>query len=238
MTQQVQPAFIMALQQSQDDWIMAQQEASPLVQVTQTPLASISHLHMAIVMLQQQAIIPFIMQQQEHIPPAIMVQRFWIMVADTASSLVQVIFIPPVHFSILIVHRGTIIMFGPAGMVEGDPITPVPAVPMLMPIMLARSIIIAVLIFGSPAVVGRSIPLAIRGSATQSRFSQSPGQLQELSSKICNLLHDFVDHHANQTKDSKECNRLVGFGGVSWSLLSGVGSCREKNPIAQPPVSR
>jgi hypothetical protein len=31
---------------------------------------------MAMVMLQQQAIIPFIMQQQEHIPPAIMVQRF------------------------------------------------------------------------------------------------------------------------------------------------------------------
>jgi hypothetical protein len=76
MTQQVQPAFIMAVQQSQQDWIMAQQALSPLVQVMQTPLAVISHWHMAIVMLQQQAIIPFIMQQQEHIPPAIMVQRF------------------------------------------------------------------------------------------------------------------------------------------------------------------
>jgi len=145
----------MEQQQSQHDWIMAQQEASPLVQVMQTPLSSISHLHRAIVMLQQQTIIPFIMQQQEHIPPAIMVQRFWIMVADTASSLVQVIFIPPVHFSILIVQRGTIIMFGP---VEGVPIAPVPAVPRLIPIMLARSIIMAVLIVGSPVEMGRSIP--------------------------------------------------------------------------------
>ena len=138
--QQVQPAFIMAVQQSQQDWIMAQQAASPLVQVMQTPLSTISHLHMAMVMLQQQAIIPFIMQQQEHIPPAIMVQRFWIMVADTASSLVQVIFMPPVHFSILMVQRGTIIMFGPLGMVEGEPMVPAPVEP--MPIMLVRSIII------------------------------------------------------------------------------------------------
>jgi hypothetical protein len=43
ITQQVQPAFIMAMQQSQHDWIMAQQAASPLVQVMQTPLSVISH---------------------------------------------------------------------------------------------------------------------------------------------------------------------------------------------------
>ena len=150
MTQQVQPAFIMALQQSQHAWIMAEQEGSPLVQVMQTPLSSISDLLMAIVMLQQQAIIPFIMQQQEHIPPAIMVQRFWIMVDDTASSLTQVIFIPPGHFSIFIEQRGTIIMFDPVGMVEGEPIAPVPAEPMLIPIMFERSIIMAVLIVSSP----------------------------------------------------------------------------------------
>jgi hypothetical protein len=149
MTQQVQPAFIMALQQSQQDWIMAQQEASPLVQVMQTPLSSISHLHMAIIMLQQQAIIPFIMQQQEHIPPAIMVQRFWIIVAVTASSVEQVIFIPPVHFSIVTVQRGTIIMFEPVGIADGVVIAPVPAA-IPMPIMLARSIIIVVLIESSP----------------------------------------------------------------------------------------
>jgi hypothetical protein len=104
---------------------------------------------MAIVMLQQQAIIPFIMQQQEHIPPAIMVQRFWIIVEATASSVEQVIFIPPGHFSMTRVQRGTIIMFDPVGIVEGDAIEPVPAA-IPMPIMFARSIIIAVLIVSSP----------------------------------------------------------------------------------------
>jgi hypothetical protein len=144
MMQQVHPAFIMALQQSQQAWIMAQHSASPLVQVMQTPLSVISHLHMAIVMLQQQAIIPFIMQQQEHIPPAIMVQRFWIMAAEAASSQTQDVFMPPLHFSILMVQRGTIIMFDPAGMVEGVPIDA--ALVPLMPIMVARSIIIALAI--------------------------------------------------------------------------------------------
>jgi hypothetical protein len=154
MMQQVHPDFIMALQQSQQAWIMSQQALSPLVQVMQTPLSVISHLHIAIVRLQQQAIIPFIMQQQEHIPPAIMVQRFWIMVADIASSLAQVIFMPPVHFSILMVQRGTIIMFDPVGMVEGEPMAPVPVAPMLMPIRFARSIIMAVVIVIAPDCEG------------------------------------------------------------------------------------
>ena len=55
---------------------MASQTLSPLVQVRQTPLSVISHWHMAIVMLQQQTIIPFIMQQHEQSPPAIIVHRF------------------------------------------------------------------------------------------------------------------------------------------------------------------
>ena len=41
-------------------------------------------------------------------PPASMVQRFCIMLQAIASSQVQVIFMPPVHFSILMVQRGTI----------------------------------------------------------------------------------------------------------------------------------
>lgn len=36
-TQQVQPDFIMAAMDSQQDWIMAQQAGSPLVHVMQTP---------------------------------------------------------------------------------------------------------------------------------------------------------------------------------------------------------
>jgi hypothetical protein len=83
MRQQVQPEAIMPAMQSQQDWIMAQQALSPLVQVMRTPSAVGSHLHMPMVMLQQQTIMPFIIAQQEHMPPAIMAQRFCSMPAET-----------------------------------------------------------------------------------------------------------------------------------------------------------
>jgi hypothetical protein len=76
MTQQVQPAFIMDDMHSQQDWIIAQQALSPLVQVMHTPLSVISHLHMPIMRLQQQTIMPFIITQQLHMPPASIVHRF------------------------------------------------------------------------------------------------------------------------------------------------------------------
>jgi hypothetical protein len=146
--QQVQPAFIMAEQHSQHAWIMAAHALSPLVQVTVHPSAVVSHLHMPITRLQQQAIIPFIIMQHEHIPPAIMVQRFCIMVRDTSSSHLQVIFMPPGHFSIVMVHRGTIIMFAPAGIIDGPPAMPAPVpMPGMPDIPIAeRSIIIMVVI--------------------------------------------------------------------------------------------
>jgi hypothetical protein len=124
---------------------MAQHSLSPLVQVIVTPSSVIVHLHMAMTMLQQQAIIPFIIIPQLSIPPAIIVQRFCIMPAAILSSLVQVIFIPPAHFSSFMVHRGTIIMFTPAGIADGPPIMPVPiaAPPIASP---GRSIIIALVI--------------------------------------------------------------------------------------------
>jgi len=155
MTQQVHPAFIMDVMQSQHAWIMAQQFASPLVQVIVTPSSVISHLHMPIIRLQQQTIIPFIIMQQLHMPPASIVQRFCIIPADILSSLVQVIFMPPGHFSIFIVHRGTIIMLGPVGIAEGIPIEPMPWVPIpAMPIpampIPVRSIIIALAIVVHP----------------------------------------------------------------------------------------
>jgi hypothetical protein len=99
---------------------------SPLVQVMHTPFSIISHLHIPIIMLQQQTIMPFIIMQQPHMPPASIVHRLCIMPTDILSSLVQVIFMPPVHFSTVIVHRGTIIMFMPVGIVPGDPIVPEP----------------------------------------------------------------------------------------------------------------
>jgi hypothetical protein len=74
-TQQQQPAFIMAVMQSQQAWIMSQQGLSPLVQVILTPFSVISHLQCAINMLQQQAIMPFIVMQQQQALPASIVQR-------------------------------------------------------------------------------------------------------------------------------------------------------------------
>jgi hypothetical protein len=108
-TQQTQPALDMPVMQSQHAWIMAQQEGSPLVQVMQTPSLVASHLHMPIARLQQHIIMPFMIMQQLHMPPAIIEHKFCSIVADMASSHLQVIFMPPVHFSIVILQRGTII---------------------------------------------------------------------------------------------------------------------------------
>ena len=49
MMQQVHPAFIIVFMQSQQAWIISQHLLSPEVQVTQTPLSVISHLHMPMV---------------------------------------------------------------------------------------------------------------------------------------------------------------------------------------------
>jgi hypothetical protein len=122
--QQVHPDFIIAFMQAQQASIIAQQVGSPLVQVMQTPSAVASNLHIPIVRLQQQTSIPFIMQQQLHKPPAIMVQRFWSMPAETLSSQAHTIFIPPGHLETVIVQRGTIIMFAPVGAGAELPIIP------------------------------------------------------------------------------------------------------------------
>jgi hypothetical protein len=156
LTQQTQPALVMAVIQSQLAWIIAQQAGSPLVQVMQTPSFVASHLHMPIAMLQQHIIIPFIIAQQLHMPPAIIEQRFCSIVADIASSQVHVIFIPPVHFSILILHRGTIIHCGADGMPPVAPIGPVAAWPIPGIPMPARSITIALVILLSSKVLDDS----------------------------------------------------------------------------------
>ena len=142
-TQQVQPDAIMAFMQSQQAWIILQHSASPLVQVMQTPSAVISHLHMAMAMLQQHIIMPFIIMQQLHRPPAIMLQRFCIMLAAILSSALQVIFIPPSHFSIVIVQRGTMAHWAAGGVIGAAMPWPIP-IPMFMPIAIPlRSIIVA-----------------------------------------------------------------------------------------------
>jgi hypothetical protein len=146
ITQQVQPACIMAVMQSQQAWIISQHLGSPLVQVMTQPSLVISHLHMPMVMLQQQTIMPFIIMQQLHMPPASIVHRFCIMPHATLSVQEQVIFIPPWHFSNLRVSQRGTIMY-PAGVVAGVPTgeVPIPGMPMPCIPIAVRSIIIVVM---------------------------------------------------------------------------------------------
>jgi hypothetical protein len=108
MTQQVHPALVMTLRQSQQAWIISPHLASPLVQMIETPLSVISQRHMPMVMLQLQTVMPFIIMQQLTMPPCSMVHRFCIMLQAIGSSHEQWIFIPPWHFSNFSVQRGTI----------------------------------------------------------------------------------------------------------------------------------
>jgi hypothetical protein len=112
------------------------------MQVIVQPSLVMSHLHMPIVRLQQQTIMPFIMQQQLTMPPPSMVQRFCIMEQATGSSHEQVIFIPPAIFSIFMVHLGTIMKLGVAGVAVGAPMGVAPGIGMVL-----RSII-TVLVMG------------------------------------------------------------------------------------------
>ena len=108
-----------------------------------TPSLVMSHLHMPIVRLQQQTIMPFIITQQLHMPPASILHRFCTMPQAILSSQEQVIFIPPVHFSILRVQRGTMSQFMAPGMaVTGLAIgAPIPGILMPCIAIPARSII-------------------------------------------------------------------------------------------------
>lgn len=124
---------------------MLQQSLSPLMQVMQTPLAVISHLQVPIVKQQQQTIMPFIMQQQLHMVPAMVLHRFCSMLTAILSSQVHMIFMPPVHFSILIVQRGTMVMFMPDCGID------IPMLGMFMPgIVLPLEVIIGLIMDPSP----------------------------------------------------------------------------------------
>jgi hypothetical protein len=96
----MQPAFMQAIMHSQ-------QASSPLVQVMQTLILVSVHSHLHIVIQHWQTIMPFIMQQQLHMVPAIILHMFCSVSAAISSSHVQVIFMPPLHFSMFIVQRGT-----------------------------------------------------------------------------------------------------------------------------------
>ena len=123
--QQVQPAFIMAVMQSQQAWIISQHR-SPLVQVMQTPSLVISHLHMPMVRLQQQTIMPFIIMQQTAHAAGHHGAEVLHHAAGHRVVAEQVIFMPPVHFSIFMVQRGTIIMFMDGVMPPGIAVAGIP----------------------------------------------------------------------------------------------------------------
>jgi hypothetical protein len=177
--QQVQPAAIIVDMQSQQAWIILQHCSSPEVQVIVQPSLVISHLHMPIVRLQVQTIMPFIMQQSEHMPPWNIMHRFCIMLQAIGSSQEQTIFMPPVHFSIFMVHRGTMSMFGVIGAAVppiGD--DPMPGIPMPGIPIPVRSIIIVFAIVpysfrsrapGDPAVLGYPRPSVGRSPSNEWR---------------------------------------------------------------------
>jgi len=172
MRQQVQPAAIMPAMQSQQHWIIFMQFASPEVQVTVQPSLVISHLHMPMVRLQQQTIMPFIMQQQEQVPPWSIMHKFCIMLQAIGSSQEQTTFMPPAHFSNFMVQRGTMIMPGAAG--AAVPI----GLPVIMPGMptLVRSIIIVLVIVSLPRITGFLAESSPRrpGRHSHSRNDSSP----------------------------------------------------------------
>jgi hypothetical protein len=125
---QQQPDLSMTVMLSQQAWIMSVQALSPEVQVMHTPSFIISHRHIPMVRQQLQTGMPFIIIQQLTMPPVIMVQSCCIMVHAALSSHVQVIFIPPVHFSIFIVQRGIMSHCDPIGGVMGMVAMPVPCI--------------------------------------------------------------------------------------------------------------
>src|SRR5262245_30588717 len=112
--QQVHPAPVVQVRQSQHAWSIAPQAGSPLVQVTHTPRSVYSNLHTPTVGAKAQTVIPLHSTHQLHIPPASIRQRLCTMLAATLSSQVQVTLKPPADFSTLNVQRGTIIQLVPA----------------------------------------------------------------------------------------------------------------------------
>ncbi len=97
---------------------------SPDVQVIIIPSDVISILHMPIVMLHWQRIMPFIVQHIEHMPVFIIVIRFCIIAHWVLSSQLQRHIIPPAMSSIFIVQRGIIIAGIMAGAIKGEDMLP------------------------------------------------------------------------------------------------------------------
>ena len=175
MTQLIQPASIIWLQQSQQAGIILVAMGSPLVQAIVRPLGMFSHLQVAIISAQVQQGIPFIRQQQVHIAPGLIAHRFCIIETAIASSLVQVIFIPPLIFSIFMVQRGIImpgdIMPMPDTMLDmgiGIPIPGIIFMPGIIALIIPPSLVIVAMFvsFPSSALRAFSAPQRTRNCST------------------------------------------------------------------------
>jgi hypothetical protein len=107
-------------------------------------------MHRPIVMLQQQTMAPFIMQHRLHFELAIMEHMFCSMLHAILSSHEQVIFIPPLHFSIFMVQRGIIMPGAAAGFIVGM-VAPIP-IPDIMPVIgfIVAVVMAKLLCFGIP----------------------------------------------------------------------------------------
>ena len=140
----MQPAFMHLLRQSQQACTMSQQALSPLVQVKQTPSSVVVHSHLHMARLHWHMTMPFIRHEQQHMPSASILHMFCSIVQATSSSDEQVIFIPPVHFSRLMVQRGTMHMLPIAGDIVGMAGMGEPGIVPVAPAIVERSNIIIV----------------------------------------------------------------------------------------------
>jgi hypothetical protein len=114
--QHMQPASMHELMQSQQACSISQQALSPLVQVTQTPSCVIAQVQLHMAIEHWQTTMPFFMHTQLHMPSQSILHRFCKVAQAISSSQAQVIFMPPLHFSIFIVQRGTMHRFAALGM--------------------------------------------------------------------------------------------------------------------------
>jgi hypothetical protein len=121
---------------------------------------------------------PLIVQHRPSIPPAIILHVFCKVAAAISSSHVQVIFMPPAHFSIFIVQRGTMHMLGMIADMLG--IWPIIGIELDMPMVVPttpRSIIIALDITTLLCHVGASKRGAAKNSQTVDRRSRTAPRL-------------------------------------------------------------
>jgi hypothetical protein len=117
-----------------------------------------------IVRLQQQTIMPFIMQQQLHAPPISDMHRFCMVLQATLSSHTHMIFMPPVHFSIVTLQRGTMIV--DMGDIMPGMVVPIPGIEPGMPIVVLIGFIIVAIMSASPRKSCGTVSPCVRRFAT------------------------------------------------------------------------